>query len=896
MKTHHLLLALTVGVVGIAATKPSWLVPPQPTQIAQSAPVADNSSSQANPQTAQAVAAQVTVRIRVGQGLGSGVLLGKKGNTYLVLTNAHVVRAEAGMSIQTPDGKSYTARRVKDLQVGNFDVALLEFTSDRAYQLAKIDSSRDNFALKEGTKLFAAGFPRDANAFKFVAGTVKQLPQEPFVNGTQVGYATTGDIEQGMSGGPILDESGNLVGINSTYAYPIKPVYTYADGTKAPADKVAEYRQANWGVPIYNLLTRLNPDILYSYKQLPKLHRTVTPTGYMAELDRKARLVTVRIENSGGNGSGAIVARDGDSYYVLTAEHVVVNMRTKNKELRLDQKIITHDQRTYMISPSEIKRSGGTDLAVVKFTSTQPYQVATLGNYSVSNKEAVFPGGWPAPSRIGSQQWQWQANPGFISSKERGELDTQDKSSFSNGYDLLYTSVTYEGMSGGPVFDSEGRVIGIHGKAEGDRDTKNILGNSLGISIKTFIGIADRLNVPTSSLQITTKAPVDLDGSKLTSVNLVRSNIAIPSNNGDADRWIEYGNQLYRLGENIDAANAFDRAIKLVPNSLDAYYGKGVSLVNNDSNAALKAFNRAIELVPKGSEPKFYYLWKYRSMAMRESKKYQEALIAISEAIRLDGQEPPEVTLLNEKANFLKELKQYSNAIEIYNQIIKRGEKSWVYSNRGNAKSALGDKKGAISDYDIAIIIDPQQAIAYSNRGLVKYDLGDKKGAISDLDRAIEIDPKFIFYFNRGVIKDYSGDKKGAISDLNLAIEIDPRQAKAYSNRGLIKYELGDKKGAISDLNLAVKKDSQSAIAYANRGIVKHELGDKKGAISDINLAIKIDSQYANAYILRGLAKSELGDKKGALTDVNIAAKLFKAQNNLALHNRAMELIRQFSN
>jgi S1-C subfamily serine protease len=176
-----------------------------------------------------------------------------------------------------------------------------------------------------------------------------------------------------MSGGPILDAKGNLVGINSTYGYPIQPVYTYADGTKAPPDKVAEYRQVNWGVPIYNLLTRLNPDILYGYKQLPKLHRTVTPSGYMAELDRKARLVTVRIEYSKKgpqNGSGVIVAREGNNYYVLTAEHVAKNTQ--------DLRVITHDQRIYKISPSEIKTSGGTDLAVVKFTSTQPYQVATL--------------------------------------------------------------------------------------------------------------------------------------------------------------------------------------------------------------------------------------------------------------------------------------------------------------------------------------------------------------------------------------------------------------------------------------------------------------------------------------------------------------------------------------
>ena len=349
MKTHHLFLVLTVGALGIAATQP-WLVNPQPTQIAQAAQIADNSPSQANSPTAQSVAAQVTVRIRVGQGLGSGVLLGKKGNTYLVLTNAHVVRSQAGISIQTPDGQTHTARRVKDPQVGNFDVALLEFDSIRAYQLAKSEvSSKDEFALREGKPIFAAGFARDANVLKLVSGTVKQLPQEPFVNGTQVGYATQGDIEQGMSGGPILDAKGNLVGINSTYAYPIQPIYTYADGTKAPPDKVVEYRQVNWGVPIYNLLTRLNPDILYGYKQLPKLHRTVTPSGYMAQLDRKARLVTVRIENSGGSGSGVIIAREGNNYYVLTAEHVVANVRTKNKELRLNQKIITHDQRIYTI-------------------------------------------------------------------------------------------------------------------------------------------------------------------------------------------------------------------------------------------------------------------------------------------------------------------------------------------------------------------------------------------------------------------------------------------------------------------------------------------------------------------------------------------------------------------
>ncbi len=886
MKTHYLLLALTVGACGCASAKP-LLVNPQPTQIVQSAQIADNSSIQADPQKVQSVAAKVTVRVRVGQGMGSGVLLGKKGNTYLVLTNAHVVREDAGITIQTPDGQSYTARKVKDPQVGNFDVALLEFTSNRTYQWAKSDvNSKDNeFALREGRAIFAAGFSHDSNTLQFRSGTVKQLPQEPFVNGTQVGYATQGDIEQGMSGGPILDDQGNLVGINTTYAYPIKPTYSYTDGTNAPSDKVAEYRQVNWGVPIYNLLTRLNPDILYSYNQLPKLTRMVTPTGYMAERDRAARLVTVRIEygqgNSSGNGSGVIVASDGNSYSVLTAAHVVKKIQ--------DLRVITHDQRTYTISPSDIKRSEGTDLAVVKFTSTQRYDVATLGNYSVSDGAVVFPGGWPAPWKIGSQQWQWQLNPGFIRSKEEGEFITQDKRSFSKidgDYDLIYSSNTYGGMSGGPVFDSAGRVIGIHGKAEGIG--KNILGNSLGISIRTFLGIAERLNVPKHSLQpIAIEAPGNLDNSKLASVVFRVTN---PNDSKDANRWIELGNQLYRLGLYADAAKAFDRAISLKPDLLDGYYGKGLALAsNNDNGLAIKALDRAIELVPLDKKSKFYYLWKYRSIALISLKRYPEALDSISQAINL---EPSDMLLLNEKALLLVSLGKYSKALELCNEIINREKKSWAYNSRSIIRKGLGDNKGAIDDLKLAINIDPQSFKAYNNLGIIQSDLGNKKEAIADYGIAIGMNRQFApAYNNRGTAKYDLGDKENAINDFNIAININPRLAEPYNNRGLAEYDaqndLGDSKKAIADFNTAISINPQYAEAYSNRGNAKSALGDKKGAINDLKFAIDINPRLAEAYLNLGGVEYDLGHKEKAIKDYDIAISI-KPQLAMAYNNRGL--------
>ena len=947
MKPHYLLIALTIGTLILPATQP-LLVSAQLVQLAENDTGENKSSAEL-----QRIAAKVTVRIKIDQGTGSGVLIAKKGNTYLVMTNAHVVRDRGSITLQTPDGQSYAARKVQNTQVGNFDVALLEFTSTRAYQLAGLDNFGKNAALNEGREVFAAGFPFDSNALKFVTGEVKQLPQEPFANGTQIGYATKGDIEQGMSGGPILDGDGNLVGINSTLAYPIKPAYTYADGRKAPKDLAAEYQQANWGVPMYNLLTTLNPDVLYSYKQLPKLHRTVTPSGYMAELDQKARLVTVRIENN-ENGSGVIVARDGNSYSVLTAEHVVKN--TDNL------RITTHDRRTYPIGLSQITRVEGTDLAVVKFTSTQPYQVATLGNYNIANDAVVFLGGWPAPKRIRSQQWQWQLNPGVVSSKEQGQFLTQDKLSFSNGYDLVYSSVTYGGMSGGPVFDRAGQVIGIHGKAEGDRGTKNILGNSLGISIKTFIGLADRLKLNPRNLQIVNTAPAALDSAKLASVNLVRTNIAIPSNDGDAERWIEYGNQLHRLGKDVDAVKAFDRAIALTSDSVDAHYGRGISLANDRNNlTALASFDRAIQLVPPSNQSNYYYLWTRRSIALRDLNRNAEALVAISRAIDLEPQDP---MLLNEQAHLLGELRRYPESIAVHNKIIAKEPKAWAYSNRGNAKSSLGDNKGAITDYDTAISLDPQLANAYSNRGVLKAELGDKKAALTDFETAIRLDPQFAkAYSNRGIVKSELGDNKGAMSDFDTAIGINPQHATSYYNRGRLKYIVEDYKGAIADYDRAIQIDPKFALAYLNRGAanqklkdykgalvdydaailitpkdakiyynrgsIKDQLGDKKGALADydkaisiapqdakiyyrraglksglsdkkgalddINIAIRLNSQYAEAYFSRGLFKYNSGDKKAALADYNIAAQLFKAQNNTVVYEQLMSIIKIFS-
>jgi tetratricopeptide (TPR) repeat protein len=161
-------------------------------------------------------------------------------------------------------------------------------------------------------------------------------------------------------------------------------------------------------------------------------------------------------------------------------------------------------------------------------------------------------------------------------------------------------------------------------------------------------------------------------------------------------------------------------------------------------------------------------------------------------------------------------------------------EMTKVYYSSGYEKSKLGDRQGAIDDYNQAITLDPNYVNAYYGRAYEKSKTGDRQGAIDDYDRTITLDPNYAnAYNNRGIIKSELGDKQGAINDYNQAITLNSNYVNAYNNRGLVKSKLGDKQGAIDDYDRAITIDPDYASAYRNRSIVKFELGDEKGAIDD---------------------------------------------------------------
>ncbi len=92
---------------------------------------------------------------------------------------------------------------------------------------------------------------------------------------------------------------------------------------------------------------------------------------------------------------------------------------------------------------------------------------------------------------------------------------------------------------------------------------------------------------------------------------------------------------------------------------------------------------------------------------------------------------------------------------------------------QGWAKYLKGDKKGAITDYNQALLINPNYCEVYMRRGKARFDLGDKNGAIADYNQALQINPNYaLTYIFPGDARSDLGDKEGARADFQKAYEL----------------------------------------------------------------------------------------------------------------------------
>ncbi|MDR2478053.1 MAG: Do family serine endopeptidase [Treponema sp.] len=149
------------------------------------------------------------------QGLGSGIIVRHKDGTYYVITNHHVVQEANEIRVATKGGKEYPAALVgKDERK---DLAMVSFKTGDSYPLAVLG---DSDSVQVGDWAVAMGNPLGEQfSFSVTMGIVSAVGRTGGPGGNINDFIQTdAPINQGNSGGALVNIRGEVIGINTWIA------------------------------------------------------------------------------------------------------------------------------------------------------------------------------------------------------------------------------------------------------------------------------------------------------------------------------------------------------------------------------------------------------------------------------------------------------------------------------------------------------------------------------------------------------------------------------------------------------------------------------------------------------------------------------------------------------
>jgi len=151
-------------------------------------------------------------------GEGSGVIYKKDDDTAYIVTNNHVVAGQSGLEVLMADGSRESAELVgTDTYT---DLAVLKISSDNVDTVATFGDSDD---LQVGEPAIAIGSPLGSDYANSVTqgiiSSLNRLVSSEDDSGEAVStnaIQTDAAINPGNSGGPLINASGQVIGINSS--------------------------------------------------------------------------------------------------------------------------------------------------------------------------------------------------------------------------------------------------------------------------------------------------------------------------------------------------------------------------------------------------------------------------------------------------------------------------------------------------------------------------------------------------------------------------------------------------------------------------------------------------------------------------------------------------------
>lgn len=166
-------------------------------------------------------------------GNGSGIIFSQNG---LIATNYHVIEDASSIEVEflyNGQVESFRAKVVRTDEVN--DLAIIKIDDNSFKPIPAIKYNFKTRTSDVGESVFALGYPKALSTMgKDIKFTDGKISSKTGYEGDVTTYQTTTPIQPGNSGGPLFDNKGNFIGINSAkivsedvenVAYTIKSLY-----------------------------------------------------------------------------------------------------------------------------------------------------------------------------------------------------------------------------------------------------------------------------------------------------------------------------------------------------------------------------------------------------------------------------------------------------------------------------------------------------------------------------------------------------------------------------------------------------------------------------------------------------------------------------------------------
>lgn len=331
-----------------------------------------------------------------------------------------------------------------------------------------------------------------------------------------------------------------------------------------------------------------------------------------------------------------------------------------------------------------------------------------------------------------------------------------------------------------------------------------------------------------------------------------KATVNVKVDDAEVKNWLKL--KINEQAKIVSSNNALNAAVKENDKKIEDLRNLAKNVTSDKETDLKNAFAQA--------DKEYLYNQKIEEINRLEAKgKYEEAISASTEAIKLNPQNP---------LGYYHRGNEYSSmAMYYYFQLKSTG------NTDKDKQIGLQNYELANKDFEKAVTLKPDYAEAYAARAMNYYIFEKYDQAVNDWEKAISIDNDRWSYECRALYyHQVLQDDNKALADCNNAIVFHPNDPMAYITRGNCYEWMERYDKALADYLQAIKLDPNSVSGYESIGSLYQEINNYEKAIEYFNKCIQLEPNEWLYYNNRGDAYEENGKYDKALEDYDKVIQL----------------------